>query len=64
MRLHRIASEKILDLGYSSKLNAKWAFPSRLRNEGRRCAGLFLEQHVEDLGQRATFDLNYLLEGV
>jgi NTE family protein len=64
MRLHRIASEKMLDLGYSSKLNAEWAFLTMLRDDGRRCAGRFLEQHIEDLGQRATFDLDYLLEGV
>jgi NTE family protein len=64
MRLHRIASEKMLDLGYSSKLNAEWAFLVMLRDEGRRCAEVFLEQHGADLGQRATFDLDYLLEGV
>jgi hypothetical protein len=29
-----------------------------------RCAERFLEQHTEDLGQRPTLDLDYLLEGV
>jgi NTE family protein len=54
----------MLDLGYSSKLNAEWAFLSMLPGEGRCCAGLFLEQHLADLGHRATFDLDYLLEEV
>lgn len=64
MRLHRIASEKMLDLGYSSKLNAEWGFLCLLRDEGRRCADEFLTHHGKDLGHRATFDLDYLLEGM
>jgi NTE family protein len=64
MRLHRIASEKMNELGYSSKLNAEWEFLCMLRDEGRRAAGSFLEQHGTDLGQRPSYDLGYLLEGV
>ena len=64
MRLHRIASEKMNELGYSSKLNAEWEFLCMLRDEGRRAAGSFLEQHGADLGQRPSYDLDYLLEGV
>jgi len=64
MRMHRIASEKMNELGYSSKLNAEWEFLCMLRDEGRRAAGAFLEQHGGDLGRRATYDLDYLLEGV
>jgi len=64
MRMHRIASEKMNELGYSSKLNAEWEFLCMLRDEGRRAAGSFLEQHGGDLGRRATYDLDYLLEGV
>ena len=64
MRLHRIASPAMIDLGYSSKLNAEWAFLCMLRDEGRKCAADFLAEHGADLGQRATFDLDYLLEGV
>lgn len=62
MRLHRIASPAMLDLGYSSKLNAEWAFFLMLRDEGRRCAETFLEQHGNDLGRRASVDLDTLLE--
>ncbi|HSQ08898.1 MAG TPA: patatin-like phospholipase family protein [Chromatiaceae bacterium] len=64
MRMHRIASVKMNELGYSSKLNAEWDFLCMLRDEGRRAAGSFLEQHGGDLGQRPSYDLDYLLEGV
>ena len=64
MRLHRIATAAMNDLGYSSKLNAEWAFLTMLRDEGRRCAEQFLTAHGADLGHRATYDLDYLLEGM
>jgi NTE family protein len=64
MRMHRITSDAMLALGYSSKLNAEWEFLCMLRDEGRRCAQTFLERHGDDLGRRATYDLDELLEGV
>jgi NTE family protein len=64
MRIHRIASAMMTELGYSSKLNAEWEFFCMLRDEGRRCAELFLRDHMEDLGRRSTFDLDVLLENV
>jgi NTE family protein len=64
MRIHRIASEMMVELGYSSKLNAEWEFFSMLRDEGRRCAEIFLQKHIEDLGRRSTFDLDSLLDNV
>ena len=64
MRIHRIASAFMTDLGYSSKLNAEWAFLCLLRDEGRRCAEEFLRTHRGDLGRRSTFDLDALLEQV
>ena len=64
MRLHRIASEAVANLGSSSKLNAEWAFLTMLRDEGRRCAETFLSEHGADLGRRPTFDLDRLLDGV
>jgi NTE family protein len=51
MRMHRIASPSMTDLGYSSKLNAEWAFLCMLRDEGRRCAETFLAEHGDDLGR-------------
>src|SRR5262249_16933544 len=64
MRIHRIASDIMLELGHSSKLNAEWAFLCMLRDEGRRAAQEFLNAHAQDLGQRSSFDLDQLLEGV
>ena len=61
MRTHRIMTDMMADLGYSSKLNGEWAFLSMLRAEGRRAAGAFLDAHANDLGQRSTADLDALL---
>ncbi len=62
MRTHRIMSEMLADLGSSSKLNAEWDFLSMLRDEGRRCATAFLEEHTSNIGYRSTADLDVLLE--
>jgi NTE family protein len=64
MRIHRIASEMMVELGYSSKLNAEWEFLCMLRDEGRRAGATFLSAHGDDLGRRSTFNLDELLEGV
>jgi NTE family protein len=64
MRIHRVASEILTDLGASSKLNAEWEFFSFLHEEGRRAAQAFLETHAPDLGRRSTLDLDVLLESV
>jgi NTE family protein len=64
MRIHRIASAAMKDLGYSSKLNAEWAFLTMLRDEGRRSADQFLVEHADDLGKRSTLDLDVFLERV
>lgn len=63
MRIHRIASDLMLELGYSSKLLAEWSFFEMLRDEGRRAAGAFLGAHGKDLGVRSTLDLDALLDG-
>jgi NTE family protein len=63
MRIHRIASEMLAELGSSSKMNAEWDFLTMLRDEGRRAAGEFLGAHAADLGVRSTFDLAPLLDG-
>jgi len=64
MRIHRIASDVMLTLGYSSKLNAEWEFLCMLRDEGRRAADAFLQEDGGSLGQASSFDLDALLEGV
>lgn len=63
MRIHRIASDMMSDLGYSSKLNAEWKFLTMLRDEGRRSADTFLNAHGDDLGHRSSLNLDILLEG-
>jgi NTE family protein len=64
MRIHRIASEQMTTLGYSSKLNAEWGFLCMLRDEGRRSAEAFLATHGENLGRRSSLDLDALLKSV
>jgi len=64
MRIHRIATDAMLELGYSSKLIAEWAFLCKLRDEGRRAATAFLDASGGEIGKRSTLDLDALLEGV
>ncbi len=64
MRIHRIDSAMMTELGYSSKVNAEWDFLCMLRDEGRRTAETFLNAHVADLGKRSTLDLDAFLEQV
>ena len=64
MRVHRIASDIMVQLGYSSKLIAEWEFLCMLRDEGRRSASAFLEAHAADLGVRSSLNLEAFLEGV
>ena len=64
MRVHRIASDVMLDLGYSSKLLTEWPFFCMLRDEGRKAAAEFLAAHRADLGVRSTLDFDVMLEGV
>lgn len=61
MRTHRIMSDMMTDLGYSSKLNGERAFLCMLREEGRRAADEFLRLHGNDLGRRSTVDIDALL---
>jgi len=64
MRIHRISSSTMTELGYSSKLNAEWEFFCMLRNEGRRSAEAFLATHSADLGVRSTLDLDDLRDHI
>jgi NTE family protein len=64
MRLHRITSDLMVTLGYSSKLNAEWPFLQMLFEAGRQAVIDFGRQHLDDVGVRSTFDIDSLLEGV
>jgi NTE family protein len=63
MRVHRIASAAMTELGYSSKLNAEWDFLCYLRDEGRLSADTFLKAHADDLGIRSSLDIDAVVEG-
>jgi NTE family protein len=64
MRIHRVESAMLTELGASSKLNAEWAFFTHLHAEGRRSAQTFLEAHAADLGKRSTLDIDDLLQQI
>ncbi len=64
MRIHLVASRMMTELGYSSKLNAEWAFLTMLRDEGRRSAESFLAGRGKEMGTRSTLDIDQLLVGV
>lgn len=64
MRIHKVDSEALADLGASSKLNAEWAFLEMLRDQGIKAAEAFLATKSDDLGRRSSLDLDILLQGV
>ncbi len=64
MRIHMVPNTVMSDLGYSSKLNAEWAFLTMLRDEGRKAGEEFLSTHGADLGCGSSLDLDALLAGV
>jgi NTE family protein len=64
MRVHVVRNTIMAELAASSKLVAEWGFFSMLRDEGRKAAQAFLDEHATDLGKRSTLDIDVLLEGV
>jgi NTE family protein len=64
MRIHRITSQTMAELGYSSKLNAEWDFLAMLHGEGRKSAEAFHHAHRDHIGKRSTLELDELAEGV
>lgn len=64
MRVHAVRNPTMLELGYSSKLNAEWPFLQMLHTEGRRSADDFLRKHRRDLGRASSVNLDTLLEQV
>jgi len=61
MRTHRILTDKLVEFGASSKLNAEGRFLHVLKEEGRKAAEDFLKLHGADVGERSTADLDILL---
>jgi len=62
MRIHLVVSDRMIELGYSSKLNAEWAFLCMLRDEGRRAADTFLCEQGAKIGRQSSFDLTQLVK--
>ncbi len=58
MRMHRISTDLMVDLGASSKLNAESAFLHMLRDEGRAAAERFAAENRAAIGKRSTFDID------
>ncbi|MCE2761330.1 MAG: patatin-like phospholipase family protein [Acetobacteraceae bacterium] len=64
MRLHMVRNDVMVELGYSSKLNAEWAFLEWLRDAGRKAGDAFLQDHAAAIGKHSSLDLDALLEGI
>jgi NTE family protein len=64
MRVHFVRNPLMVELGWSSKLNAEWEFLTMLRDEGRDAADVFLAEHGDALGHRSSLDLDILLREV
>ena len=62
MRIHRIASDAMLELSATSKMMSEWPFLCELRDFGRAAAQSFLDAHADDLGKTSTLDLDAMLE--
>lgn len=52
------ADDALSDLSAASKLCTDWNFLETLRDRGREAAGVWLERHFDDLGNRQTVDLH------
>ena len=63
MFIHRIGGgAHITQYPASTKLNAEWAFLTRLRDEGRKAADAWIAKNFSDLGTKSTIDLSLLYE--
>jgi NTE family protein len=64
MRLHMVRNDVMVDLGYSSKLNAEWPFLEWLRDAGRQAGEAFLRDHAAAIGKHSSIDLDALCAGI
>jgi NTE family protein len=60
MRVHAVPNDIMADLGYSSKLNAEWAFLSMLREEGHKAAERFLDGGAKQLSVSSSLPFDML----
>ena len=45
-------------------MNAEWDFLTMLRDEGRKAADEFLNEHGGSIGKRSSLDIDRMIEGV
>jgi NTE family protein len=58
MLIHSIQDEAFMtSLSVTSKMNSDWRFLTELRDAGRSCAGKWLDEHLDDVGIRASTDI-------
>lgn len=62
MRVHIVRNPIMAELGFSSKLNAEWDFLTMLKEEGRKAAQVFLDDHGHDIGKASTVRFEDLLQ--
>ncbi|MFG1279141.1 patatin-like phospholipase family protein [Xanthobacter autotrophicus] len=62
MRVHIVRNPIMAELGFSSKLNAEWDFLTMLKEEGRKAAQVFLDDHGRDIGKASTVRFEDLLQ--
>ncbi len=56
--VHSIRADKVLcDLSIASKFNTSWELLSDLKQRGRETMKQWLDQHINDVGERDTVDL-------
>ena len=52
----------MLELTVSSKFNAEWEFLTYLRDIGRETTDRWLTERYDDIGDKTTFDVSFILE--
>jgi NTE family protein len=59
MRMHWVGNDNLMSqLGTATQFHPEWSLLCRLRDEGRACAGRWLEQNFDHVGVRSTADID------
>lgn len=65
VRVHLVENEdELKPLGASSKMNAEWAFLTKLKELGRATAARWLDETYEAIGERSSIDLPAMFQGI
>ena len=58
MFIHLIGNDRLMSqLGTATQFHPEWSLLCRLRDDGRKAAGTWLDQHFELIGSRSTVDI-------